>query len=401
MAGSASNWFRPSSGALAGQAIYLAKAQRLNPNTGKPLPRSSVYKTLGQLKHSPEIHRPHGVARAGGAKPTTGGATSVLNDQTAKLVVDGRTRKVLASEGRLAVVRGTGLELLIVDVHTGRADKTGSTDKKAVIQDMRDRAPYRGESHVLKHLDSSGRAQSVVRAEGLPNPGTPNNSLDDIIGLARPNIVAASRRIYEDGPQAASSAGGARGDPLMAALQQAHGFDTLPAKVDATKLRQMHASGELTHIMSRGAGGMEHAIADEPFYGAGKGDRLFGAGMYTASRGTTDEEKMRADTYSRRYGGPNRQLAVMGLRKDARVIDVGTLANQRNEFVTREKARLSKTDPDWDTKIELIDAMSRDVGYFATAMGYDAATADYGTQGFDEGIIVYNRSAIVSQNSLE
>jgi hypothetical protein len=72
MAGSASNWFRPTAGPLAGQAVYIDKANRTDfSGQGMPVPRHVLQSALNR---SPDIlqgkikasKRPAGTAQTGG-----------------------------------------------------------------------------------------------------------------------------------------------------------------------------------------------------------------------------------------------------------------------------------------------------------------------------------------------
>lgn len=469
MAGSSANWFRPTAGPMAGQAVYIPKNNRLN-LSGQPQSRQSIMSVLnaGLPAGHPMVSapRPAGVAQkkalppappasiapstgaiksnasgsihqapngqfglynnqgnlvksyktqggatraldklAGGTsgqKPTTARTTpqgSVLHPNAKSVVINGETMKVRHSAGRLAVV-DLGSRFGVVDIQSGEVFST-STNPDMARSKMNEMSLTHPESHVAKHLDAAWRATRTIKPVGLPKPGSSQNPVESLLALG-PNIAAGARKIVGQGYKKASTDGGDRGDPFLAAIQQAHGFDAMPAKATKSELDAMYASGEVRNVMSRGAGGFEQALADAAFYGAGPKGRLYGAGVYTADRGKNNYVDQRnADRYARRYSGPSNQIAVMGLRKDARVTTAGRLKNMRAEYLRREHARLSPTDPDYNDKRAVLEAFALDMGYFGAAMGYDAITAGYGSQGFKQGIIVYNRSALVVQDTLE
>lgn len=82
MAGSASNWYKPTSGSLAGQAVYISKAQRTQAN-GKVLSYDQVLAGLNgdkkrMLSRAAKSQRPAGVARSGAGTATPQAASASL-----------------------------------------------------------------------------------------------------------------------------------------------------------------------------------------------------------------------------------------------------------------------------------------------------------------------------------
>lgn len=422
MAGSASNWYRPTKGPHAGKSIYIPKQHQGQTIFGyfERASRKVILDGLNKgMSWTDELiavsatHRPAAAARTGAsasvdqqeAEKASGQTTGtparlapVLNQATSSVVIGGQTRRALDSNGSLVIVQDDNNNYTVADIHSGKTfQESASLD--LAREAMNNQARIHSESHVAKHLDADGRATGTIRAERLPKPGTFENTLDDIHALG-PGVGKAARRVAREGWEHASNNNGDRGDPFMAALQQANGFDTLPAKVSERELQAMYDRGELTHTMSRGAGGYEADVADGALFSAGGDSRAWGAGMYTASRGSTDRERKKADAYADNFSGPDFKLAVMGLRKDARVVDTHTLSLERDKFLSRERRNLQQTDPAFREKNAVLKMFTKDLGYFGAAMGYDALIADYSNQGFDTGIVVYNRSAIVSQDTL-
>jgi hypothetical protein len=340
---------------------------------------------------------PHGSAKAGDP------ATVPMHGPTSgnhKVIVGNTSYDVLDGQGSLVIVRDFSYGHMVVNAHTG-----DRLTQHATLQDaqksMQSLAPQQI-SHAAKNLDATGRAIKTVIAETLPHPGSDRNTADDILNLSK-NVQENSH--YGRDPYIGTPKGGDRGDIFFASLQQAHGFDVLPQKVSKQGLDQMYASGEISQVMYRGAGGFERQTMDSALFGAGTNGRLHGAGMYTASAGANQKDKSSAENYARGYGDRSkvfhqREVLRMGLRKGAKTIDTVKLHRMRDRWVIRERANLKQSDPRYQQKKNLIDTFVSDQGQFALAMGYDAVTAHYPYDNFD-GIIVLNRSAVVFQDTLE
>jgi hypothetical protein len=508
MAGSASNWFRPTAGPLAGQAVYISKAQQQQISGRTNLPRSvtlallnhagsggraqkmqqaantlrpaasmqpggqptrraqimgqvappaptpapaagpskqapgnatpvaqqsgmavyqapngqyglynaqgsliKAYKTQGGAQRA--LQKAATPAPAPGAAGAAGAASALYSTKPGRLqgnnsvVYSNSTYPVLASAGSLVVIK-TPSGHRVINPATGKRVGQVHTTQAGAENAMRQAAATTPDHHATKALDSSGRATRRIQAEGLPNPGSSRNTLDDMFRLHEKLGDAA--RFARQNDIVASQAGKERGDVFLAAIQQMHGFDALPQKVNQKTLDGMlKQSGEVSRILYRGAGGFEQDYLDGAFYSAGAHGRRMGAGAYAGSStslgagGKNERNRANVKNYIRGgyTGGATPKVIRMGLRSDAKTIGHREVRRKRQKWVNAERAKLSASDPQWRAKSDVLDAFNRDPGYWAAAMGYDAIVSDKKDYNGFTGVVILNRSATIVQDTLD
>jgi hypothetical protein len=294
----------------------------------------------------------------------------------------------------------------VIDPATGRKVGSSFSSQSQAEQYMQQQAATAPTHHSVKYLDSAGRANRTVRAETLPHPGTNRNTIDDVFKMH--GNLASAARLAKKNDKAPTRAGGVRGDVLLSSIQQAHGFDSLPQKVNKQTLDNMLKSGDVSRMMYRAAGGFERDYQDGTMFSAGDNGRRMGAGAYagsstSTSRGGKNEANLsNVKNYIKGFGRVAQTNTVrMGLRADARTIGHREMRRERKQWVARERARLSRSDPNYQDKVAVIDAFERDPGYYAAAMGYDAVISDRKDfRGFT-GVMILNRSATVVQDTIE
>lgn len=416
MAGSASNWFRPSGGPYAGQAVYISKENRMTTYGNKPLSRGLILNVLSRMpgRAQPWIdksQRPAGAAKSGSASVAGGRNNALAHSDygNQSVIIEAREAQVMGSANSLAVVKGRAQGTYdLVDVHAGRTLQHGM-DLDSATRQMQAQAASAPRSHVLDSLDAEGRATRTIRPAK-----TLATSLDDVLDTL-PTIREAFQRIGSDEARL-TYAGGPRGDVILAAIQQHHGYDQLPAKVSRTDLDRMLESGEVSTVMYRGAGGYEQEFIDKTFFGAGDNGRLMGAGAYTASVGGKAQPYLDdAREYVENYIIPGSgKMLRMGLRPDAKIISERDLTQERLDWANNERRRLAddrsmnKIDADeYDFRDRMINVIEGDAGYYAALAGYDGIERAYGVRGANPprtsfmGISILNRSAVIVQDELE
>lgn len=409
MAGSASNWYHPKKGKLAGQAVYVPSDNRFDLTTGNIYPRARVLRMLETNAHATGWlpgDRPAGVAKtratprsanSGSAyhpDKTSGNNTITLGD-THAAVLDARGQFVMVQTPHKKAYKKKTYD--VVNVHTGERVVQGASEGDA-RSGLASADSAAGPSHVAKYLDSEGRATGTIRPERLRFQADEKTTLEDIMKFG-PGLETAAKLDVGD----AVYEGMSRGDVFMATIQQHHGFDALPQKVSKKQLNQMLESGEISTLMSRGAGGYEEAFIDGPLFSAGNQGRMNGAGTYVASFGGKDSPNQTyAEAYTDNYVGRKGALR-MGLRADARTIDTDELDTMRGNWVRGARhdlymGTIPRDSPEFQARSDIIGKFEQDKGYFAAALGYDAITADYGSF---QGAVILNRSAVVVQDTLE
>jgi hypothetical protein len=390
-------------GTIAGARAYALKQQQ--PKPAPPAPAAPT---------------PPAPASAPTPSPAVSQSVSRFTGKNTTVLLRGKPSPVEAADGDLVAIKDlSGKGYIVADPRTNEILGTHA-DLASAKTAMQSLASTRPASHIQQQqaLGTDGRAVKTIRAP-LPKPGSSQNTVDDVfkaLGSGSVDMLRRVEKIVGDAfrvvsrkkrwPQPLSQPGGTRGDILLAGIEQAYGFDALPQKVSSRELDAMIKRGDLGEQIIRNAGGKAYSDAtlDGPHFSADAAGRVMGAGTYYA--GWKNGSRQNAYNYVRSFSASGRNsLLRAAWRPDAKLIDGFQADKDARAWVARERATLrvqasSMNDREYKARSTFLDACQADVGYWAAAMGYDGLIATSKTYHGFKGHVVYNRSALVYQDTL-
>lgn len=191
---------------------------------------------------------------------------------------------------------------------------------------------------------------------------------------------------------------GQSGDPALAAIWTARGFDGKPTVVSPEEFDAVRGDSPVLYrgLEPRGGGralaeryAEQFRTGDEPFAGFG----IWGNGTHAATA------REIADGHAIGWGGQEGVVMRLALKPDARVIDYDALLDEHVKWGAQWMQRF-RDEPDRSRKIALSqqrikeEKIAENPGRFAAALGYQAIRKPQGEGGFEE-YIIQDRSAVI------